>query len=148
MKKFILMSLCAICVACQQYNDVEEYMLRGYWQEIDRPYYYYHFTGASRFDIYNTQKPYDVCVKPFTYQIYNKQMITSAYYEIYDKQDPRLGRRFSVIYDYYMEGDSILNLSLKSFNKDEDYEDPRWTPQKKVKLLRINYDKFGQPWDE
>lgn len=148
MKKIILMSLCALCVACQQYNDVEEYMLRGYWQEADRPNYYYLFSGESKFVIYNVRKSDDVCAKGFTYQIYDKQMITSAYYKISDNQDPRLGRRFSVIYDYYMEGDSILNLSLKSFNKDEDYEDPCWTPQKKVKLLRINYDKFGQPWDE
>ena len=85
MKKImLLLTTCMLCVACQQYNDVEEYMLRGYWQEADRPNYYYLFSGESKFVIYNVRKSDDVCAKGFTYQIYDKQMITSAYYKISD----------------------------------------------------------------
>lgn len=143
MRKFVLFSLCFLCIACQQQNEVNRAQLRGNWQDTDNLNCYYEIYSFNSFKITYINPDGTICVVPFNYEFYNNQLIASTYYKDLDLNHLRSDYMFNVIWNCSIQGDSLLYLTLKTCTKDNDYEDPcGWTPQKRVKLLRYNNEHF------
>lgn len=132
MKK-ILFLVCLVCVGCQQYNDIDRAQLKGSWQDSENSNCQFFFKEGNYLVRYNTE-----CFVSFTYELYDNQLVSSSFYKpLDDSPNTRDYKRFTVVYNCGLQGDSILHLSLKSCNMDKDYVDPcGWSPQRYIKLLR------------
>ena len=144
MKKNVLFLACIACIGCQQSSNMDRFKLIGTWQNTEDPHYFYIFDKNGFIVDHYSDNLYDVCRVPFSYELYNNQIISSSVYHRPEdeKQEYRDRERFTVVYNYRFQNDSILQLTLKSCDMDNDYIDPcGWTPQKNVNLKRISNDR-------
>ena len=144
MKKIILFFVCIACIGCQQSGNVDRLLLKGTWQNAEDPNCRYSFRSNNYVIRYQSEDPNDNCYPWFTYELYNNQIVSSAYYyrPVEDSQGsyyiPDENRIFTVVYNCSLQSDSILHLTLKSCDMDANYVHIcGWTPQKSVKLIRI-----------